>query len=93
MNGYLMQHFAHISEKGKSHGGHNETVSLDSNRSTCSCPSPQPSVGICGMDTTDMKTHLKHHIATIHDLKQPFECNLCNSKFSQQGSLNLYKKS
>ena len=36
------------------------------------------------------KSHLKQHIASIHEGKKAFKCNLCNYSFSQKGHLNRH---
>ena len=32
----------------------------------------------------------KEHIATIHEGKKEFKCDICNSKFWQKGTLNQH---
>ena len=34
------------------------------------------------------KKKLNKHIASVHEGKEPFKCNICNSSFTQKGQMN-----
>ena len=34
------------------------------------------------------KKKLNEHIASVHEGKEPFKCNICNSSFTQEGQMN-----
>ena len=36
------------------------------------------------------KAHLNVHLASIHEGKKPFQCNLCETSFVQKGTLKKH---
>ena len=45
---------------------------------------------ICEKEVT--KTHLKKHIATVHEGKLPYQCSICSKKFSQKPNWMRHEK-
>ena len=41
---------------------------------------------ICGLDV-ETKTKLENHISTMHEGVKPYQCSVCDAKFSYQRTL------
>ena len=39
---------------------------------------------------TAVKSNLNKHIASVHDGKKPFKCNICEASFPQKQNLNIH---
>lgn len=52
------------------------------------CPSFKYNCDSCPY-STDIITHFKRH-APVHDPKRPFQCKICNNRFTAMSSLNCH---
>lgn len=39
-----------------------------------------------------LKVHLKRHVSNVHRGEQPYECDICHTRFTQQGSMAWHRK-